>query len=293
MRSQSEEDYLKAIYEQQYERGDDWVTTSALAQQLRVSPASVTEMLKKLAGREPALLVHERYHGVQLTEDGRQRGAGGGPPSPVDRDLPDRRRSAFPGTGCTPRRTGWSMRSLKSWKIASRATWANRRATRTARRSPGAMARWRRWTMCRLSDLPLGRPARVRRVLDDDPGPPALPERAGADPRRAAGGHRAESLSTVRSIVRLLEQPAVACPGCGCHGCRFSSSRKKCQPSDDVRWIERYCDETGYELRAEQAGVSGGRRRHERRGRARLRQAARARRLREQYTPQTHTPSRP
>ena len=65
MRSQSEENYLKAIYEQQYERGDDWVSTSALAQQLRVSPASVTEMLKKLAGPEPALLVYERYHGVQ------------------------------------------------------------------------------------------------------------------------------------------------------------------------------------------------------------------------------------
>lgn len=70
MRSESEEDYLKAIYEQQHERGHAWVTTSALAQELHVAPASVTEMLKKLAAREPALLVHERYHGVRLTEAG-------------------------------------------------------------------------------------------------------------------------------------------------------------------------------------------------------------------------------
>jgi DtxR family Mn-dependent transcriptional regulator len=70
MRSQAEEDYLKAIYEQQFERCSDWVTTSAVAQQMRVTPASVTEMLKKLASHEPALLVYERYHGVQLTEAG-------------------------------------------------------------------------------------------------------------------------------------------------------------------------------------------------------------------------------
>jgi DtxR family Mn-dependent transcriptional regulator len=70
MHSESEEDYLKEIYEQQYERGHDWVTTSALAHELAVSPASVTEMLKRLAKRQPALVVHERYHGVQLTGAG-------------------------------------------------------------------------------------------------------------------------------------------------------------------------------------------------------------------------------
>jgi DtxR family Mn-dependent transcriptional regulator len=70
MRSQSEEDYLKAIYEQQVERGDAWVGTSTLAQRLGVSPASVTEMLKKLAGPERGLLEYERYHGVRLSPSG-------------------------------------------------------------------------------------------------------------------------------------------------------------------------------------------------------------------------------
>jgi DtxR family transcriptional regulator, Mn-dependent transcriptional regulator len=70
MRSQAEEDYLKAIYEAQYERRDEWVTTTALAHELSISPASVTEMLKKLSAPDRALVRYERYHGVQLTEAG-------------------------------------------------------------------------------------------------------------------------------------------------------------------------------------------------------------------------------
>lgn len=70
MYSQSEQDYLKAIYEQEYERGHEWVTTSALAQELGVSPASVTEMVKKLADPSRGLLSYERYRGVRLSEAG-------------------------------------------------------------------------------------------------------------------------------------------------------------------------------------------------------------------------------
>ncbi len=68
MRTQAVEDYLKAIYELQEETGK--VSTSALAEQLGVAPASVTGMIKKLADLN--LVVHERYQGVVLTEAGRR-----------------------------------------------------------------------------------------------------------------------------------------------------------------------------------------------------------------------------
>lgn len=70
MLSQSEQDYLKVVYELERERGDDWVMTSSLAQRLGVSPASVTEMVKKLAAPARGLLVYERYHGVRLSAAG-------------------------------------------------------------------------------------------------------------------------------------------------------------------------------------------------------------------------------
>jgi DtxR family Mn-dependent transcriptional regulator len=60
------EDYLRAIYELQRETG--LVTTTLLAKRLDVTPASVTKMLKRLAGQK--LAIHERYHGATLTEAG-------------------------------------------------------------------------------------------------------------------------------------------------------------------------------------------------------------------------------
>lgn len=68
MYTQAIEDYLKTIFELG-SRGDA-VSTSALAEALAVSPASVTGMLKKLAGLH--LITHEPYHGVRLTESGRK-----------------------------------------------------------------------------------------------------------------------------------------------------------------------------------------------------------------------------
>lgn len=64
--SETAEDYLKAIYELQSERGR--ATTSALAERVGVSPPSATAMLKKLA--ELRLVVHEPYRGVRLTRAG-------------------------------------------------------------------------------------------------------------------------------------------------------------------------------------------------------------------------------
>lgn len=66
MVSQSIEDYVKSIYK--LSRTEDRVTTSAIAERLGVSPASVTNMVKKLA--EMNLLQHEPYHGVRLTAAG-------------------------------------------------------------------------------------------------------------------------------------------------------------------------------------------------------------------------------
>ncbi|MDX1439646.1 MAG: metal-dependent transcriptional regulator [Rubricoccaceae bacterium] len=62
------EDYLKTVYD--ISRMEDTVTTSALAERLDVSPASVTGMVKKLA--EMNLVAHERYRGVTLTPAGKR-----------------------------------------------------------------------------------------------------------------------------------------------------------------------------------------------------------------------------
>jgi DtxR family Mn-dependent transcriptional regulator len=66
MNSASEQNYLKAIYTLQ--ENEAIVTTSALAEHLRISAASATNMVKKLA-RE-GLVDHSPYHGVQLTKRG-------------------------------------------------------------------------------------------------------------------------------------------------------------------------------------------------------------------------------
>lgn len=68
MHTQAVEDYLKTIYD--LARVEDAVTTSALAERLGVTPASVTGMVKKLA--EMNLLTHAPYRGVALTEAGRR-----------------------------------------------------------------------------------------------------------------------------------------------------------------------------------------------------------------------------
>src|SRR5918912_2318913 len=66
MQTQAVEDYLKTIYEIQREQGK--VATTVLAERLGIAPASVTGMVKKLAGLH--LVAHEPYQGVVLTEAG-------------------------------------------------------------------------------------------------------------------------------------------------------------------------------------------------------------------------------
>jgi DtxR family Mn-dependent transcriptional regulator len=61
------EDYVKAIYALQRDT-DERISTSALADQLEVSPGSVTAMVKKL--EERGLVDREEYRGVTLTGEG-------------------------------------------------------------------------------------------------------------------------------------------------------------------------------------------------------------------------------
>jgi len=68
MLSEAVEDYLKAIYT--IRDGTDLVSTSAIALRLGVAPASVTQMLKKLADMKPRLVEYRRHHGVHLTPHG-------------------------------------------------------------------------------------------------------------------------------------------------------------------------------------------------------------------------------
>ena len=66
--SQSIEDYLKAIYVLEAE--GEAATTTSIASAMKVSSASVTNMLKKLAKMK--LLNHESYKGATLTASGRK-----------------------------------------------------------------------------------------------------------------------------------------------------------------------------------------------------------------------------
>ncbi len=69
MTTQAEQDYLKAVYMlQQYGAKDEPVNTAMIAERLKVSPASATNMIKKLATM--GCLLHKPYRGVTLTPEG-------------------------------------------------------------------------------------------------------------------------------------------------------------------------------------------------------------------------------
>src|SRR4051794_9773374 len=62
----SEENYIKCIYHLQKQGSE--VTTNQLAAELQTKPASVSDMLKKLKGKN--LLHYERYQGFRLSIEG-------------------------------------------------------------------------------------------------------------------------------------------------------------------------------------------------------------------------------
>ncbi|WP_443939546.1 metal-dependent transcriptional regulator [Pedobacter sp. MW01-1-1] len=67
MQSFTEENYLKIIYH--LAEKTTAVQTNAIAEQIQTKPASVTDMLKKLAEKE--LVNYVKYQGVTLTDKGR------------------------------------------------------------------------------------------------------------------------------------------------------------------------------------------------------------------------------
>jgi DtxR family Mn-dependent transcriptional regulator len=67
--SPATQDYAKAIFALQTEAAGP-VSTTAVADRLGVTPASASAMLRRLA--EHGLATHRRYHGVELTAEGRR-----------------------------------------------------------------------------------------------------------------------------------------------------------------------------------------------------------------------------
>jgi len=62
------EDYLKTIYD--LTASNDRATTNQIAERMEVTPASVTNMVQKLALTEPPLLDYRKHRGVKLTPEG-------------------------------------------------------------------------------------------------------------------------------------------------------------------------------------------------------------------------------
>jgi len=62
------QDYLKAIYELSARQSS--ASTSALAERMGVTPASVTGMIQRLAAAQPPLVAYRKYQGVTLTPAG-------------------------------------------------------------------------------------------------------------------------------------------------------------------------------------------------------------------------------
>lgn len=68
--SDTVEDYLKVIYKLSAET--ERVGTGQIADALSISPASVTDMIQRLANEEPPLLDYVKHQGVALTIEGRK-----------------------------------------------------------------------------------------------------------------------------------------------------------------------------------------------------------------------------
>lgn len=63
-----EENYLKAIYHLS-NSGENEVTTNALAEEMQTTPASVSDMIRKLSKK--AVVNYRKYQGVNVSEEGK------------------------------------------------------------------------------------------------------------------------------------------------------------------------------------------------------------------------------
>lgn len=168
MLSRSEQDYLKAIFELSHEKGDEWVSTNGLALRLGISPASVTEMVKKLAALNPPLVVHEPYLGARLTEIGEK--------SALE---VVRRHRLIESFLCAALGLSWDEVHAEAHRLEHVISEALEEhiarylgePTRDPHGSPipGRNGVIEALHDIRLTDLPTGQTAQVHRVLDDDP----------------------------------------------------------------------------------------------------------------------------
>lgn len=69
MFSQSEENYLKAIYRLELDLNESIINTNLIAEKLETKASSVTDMLKKLAQKD--LVDYQKYKGVSVTKKGK------------------------------------------------------------------------------------------------------------------------------------------------------------------------------------------------------------------------------
>lgn len=69
MLSLAEENYLKAIYHLSHE-GSKSVSTNSISDSLKTKPASVSDMIKKLASKK--VISYRKYQGVEISEKGRK-----------------------------------------------------------------------------------------------------------------------------------------------------------------------------------------------------------------------------
>lgn len=68
--SQTEENYLKAVFSLSRKAGAGGVSTKAIAQMMETKAASVTDMMQRL--NEKGFINYKKYQGVTLTKAGRQ-----------------------------------------------------------------------------------------------------------------------------------------------------------------------------------------------------------------------------
>ena len=193
MPSQSEQDYLKAIYEVVHEGGQEWASTTGLAHALGLAPASVTAMLKKLAGQNPPLVLHELYQGVRLTEAGER--------AALEVVRHHRLLESFlsAALGYTWDKVHAEAHRLEHAISEDLEDHIASYLGEPARDPHGAPIPRRDGAMealddLRLTDLPLGQPAARAPGLRSRSRAAALSERAGAGAGRAAGGDRAGPL---------------------------------------------------------------------------------------------------
>ena len=69
MFSQSEENYLKAIYRLELDLNESIINTNLITEKLETKASSVTDMLKKLAQKD--LVNYQKYKGVSVTKKGK------------------------------------------------------------------------------------------------------------------------------------------------------------------------------------------------------------------------------